>query len=606
MNILRNLDSWLDERVGWRTWLRTELNRDVVVGAPWSAALGASVGTCFAILAITGVVIMTAYAPSPQSAWASVHYIEYRLAGGWMIRGMHLWASQALLVLSALHVAQGAFVGAYRKPREIAWWLSLLVIALAVGEAITGGLLPWDQRGWWARVVEGNILGLAPVIGRFTQQMMLGGSELGALGLARAYAVHVIVLPIVLGAILWGRAKIVQRHGWTEGGTGARYQELLLRQTAVAAAVILLLSALTLASRGASLDAPADPMSDYPARPEWFLLTMFQLRKFFHGSLEFWGTSLLPAAAGIYLAFLPILDPPATRNPRGAVAAADRRTYVLAPVIVIFGSAVALGAVAWRKDAHDPQYAKQFARAESRAASAVSLAMNGVPPSGALDMVRHDPELRGHDLFERLCASCHVLGDLGDPKKATAPTLDGWGTPNWIIAMMHDPDAAHFFGEGPYKGEMPSVDVRPKDLPAKQPWKPMLKNEAEKHDVAVFLASLGDEPADPPATKTLRRARELRKSSPSDARVVTCSTALGTTTEPATPPSSGIMARSRGPKRKWRIRPVILLIARMRSTPRRKNICRASIRTFQRPMYSLWPAGRERMRARRRRRDELR
>jgi len=496
--MLQDLDNWLDERVGWRTWLRATLGQSVVVGAPWSAALGASVGACFAILVITGVVLMTAYAPSPQSAWASVHYVEYKLAGGWMIRGMHVWASQALLALSAIHVAQGAFAGAYRRPREIAWWLGLLVIGLAVGEAITGGLLPWDQRGWWARVVEGNILGLAPVIGRFTQQMMLGGSELGALGLARAYAVHVIVLPLLIGVILWGRAKLVERHGWTDGGRSATYAELFFRQAGIAALVVLFLSALTLASRGATLDAPADPMSDYPARPEWFLLTMFQLRKFFHGSLEFWGTSLLPAAAGAYLAALPFLDPPALGDGPSVVAARDRRLFVLAPVIVIFGGAVGLGVFAWRKDARDAQYAKQSAKADAHALAAVNLAMNGVPPAGALEMVRHDPELRGHDLFERHCAGCHVLGDLGDPKKATAPTLDGWGTTDWITAMMHDPDAHQFFGEGPYKGEMPSVDVRPKDLPTNKQWKPMLKSDAEKRAVAVFLASQGDEPGDAP------------------------------------------------------------------------------------------------------------
>ena len=499
--MLRNLGEWLDERTGWSAGLRAMLDRKVVVGAPWSSAMAASVGAAFAVLVVTGVVLMTAYAPSPQSAWASVHYIEYKLAGGWMLRGMHVWASQALLGLSALHVAQGAFVGSYRRPREIAWWLALLVVGLAVGEAITGGLLPWDQKGWWARVVEGNIIGLAPGVGRFMQQMMVGGNELGALGLARMYALHVLVMPLAVGAILWGRGRLVQRHGWTERGmAGGTYQSLLMRQAGVAAAVVIVLSVLTLATRGASLDAPADPMSDYPARPEWFLLTMFQLRKFFHGPMEFWGTSLLPAAAGLYLALLPIFDPPAQGDAQSVLAARDRRLVVLAPVIAIFGSAVALGVVAWRKDARDAQFAKQLARADARANAAVNLAMNGVPPGGALEMVRHDPELRGRDLFERHCASCHVLGDLGDPKKATAPTLDGWGTPDWIAAMMHEPDAPQFFGTGPFKGEMPSVDVRPKELPPKQPWKPMVKSEGDKRAIALFLAAQGDEPGDMPRT----------------------------------------------------------------------------------------------------------
>ena len=87
------------------------------------------------------------------------HYVQFVLARGWVVRGLHFWAAQALLVLAALHVAHGAFVASYRKPREVAWWLTLGVLGLAAGRGITGGLLPWDQRGWWARVVEGNIAG---------------------------------------------------------------------------------------------------------------------------------------------------------------------------------------------------------------------------------------------------------------------------------------------------------------------------------------------------------------------------------------------------------------------------------------------------------------
>jgi ubiquinol-cytochrome c reductase cytochrome b subunit len=91
-----------------------------------------------------------------------------------------------------------------------------------------------------------------------------------------------------------------------------------------------------------------------------------------------------------------------------------------------------------------------------------------------------------------------VLGEAGDPAKATATKLDGWGTPRWIASMIHDPDAPEFFGRGPYKGDMPSVDVRPKDKPAGEPWKPMVKGDAEMQAVTTFLAAQGDEPGDPP------------------------------------------------------------------------------------------------------------
>ena len=115
-------------------------------------------------------------------------------------------------------------------------------------------------------------------------------------------------------------------------------------------------------------------------------------------------------------------------------------------------------------------------------------------------MVRADPELRGRDLFDQHCASCHVLGDLGDPKKATAAKLDGWGTSKWIAAMIHDPDAPEFFGRGPYKEQMPSVDTRPKDKPEGEKWSPMIKSDAERVAVAEFLASQGDEAGDPRAS----------------------------------------------------------------------------------------------------------
>jgi ubiquinol-cytochrome c reductase cytochrome b subunit len=166
--------------------------------------------------------------------------------------------------------------------------------------------------------------------------------------------------------------------------------------------------------------------------------------------------------------------------------------------LAVFAGAVVLTSLAVRKDAHDEQYAKQRARADARAAAAVRLAMGGVPQAGALEMVRQDPELRGHDLFEQQCASCHVLGDLGDAKKATAAKLDGWTTPAWIADMIHEPDAPRFFGQGPYKEQMPSVDVRPKNLGPTEAWSPMLKNDAEKRAVVAFLAAEGDEQGDPP------------------------------------------------------------------------------------------------------------
>jgi ubiquinol-cytochrome c reductase cytochrome b subunit len=188
------------------------------------------------------------------------------------------------------------------------------------------------------------------------------------------------------------------------------------------------------------------------------------------------------------LALLPFVDE--LDRPRRS------RAVAVAATVAIFGCAGVLSWMAWRKDARDTRYAAQRRKADARAAAATQLAMNGVPPAGPLEMIRQDPELRGHDLFEKHCASCHALADLGDPAKASAPKLDGWGTASWISAMIHEPDAPRFFGRGPYKGDMPSVDVRPSDHG--EDWTPTIKNDAERQAVAAFLAAQGDEPGDAP------------------------------------------------------------------------------------------------------------
>jgi ubiquinol-cytochrome c reductase cytochrome b subunit len=517
MSKLRRVGDWLEERTGWGAVARAWIDRPALGAAPYSAVIAASVAACVGVLAFTGCLLMTAYGASPQAAWASVHYVQFVQDRGWLVRGLHYWAAQSLIVLAALHVMHGAFVGIYVKPREVAWWLTLGVLGLTLAEAITGGMLPWDERGWWARVVEGNIVGLAPGIGEWLREMILGGSDLGALGLARGYAMHVAVLPALLGVVLLARRAIVSRFGWVAAGwtaagtptaaglpAAAPFEQAsprrVWRSVLAMAAVVALVFVLATAAHGAPLDAPADPMGDYPARPEWFLLPMYALRKAMHVLGDFLGTSLPPLFAAGYLVFLPWIDKPG--RPRAAL--------VYAPVLLIFGGAVALGAMAVRNDARDAQYAKQRAKAELRAAAAATIAMGGVPPEGALAMMRADPEMHGRDLFEQHCASCHVLAGLGDPQKATATKLDGWTTAQWIEAMMHDPDGPEFFGRGPYKGKMPSVDVRPKDKPPGESWSPMIRTPTDRANVAAFLAAQGAEPGDPPlpGDAALREAGE--------------------------------------------------------------------------------------------------
>ncbi len=111
------------------------------------------------IQVFTGLLLMTSYSPSSSMAWASVFYISHDMWYGWFIRGVHHFAAQAMVVLLALHLLQVLWAGAYRRPREFNWWFGMVLLFLTLAFSLTGYLLPWDQKGYWATKVATNIMG---------------------------------------------------------------------------------------------------------------------------------------------------------------------------------------------------------------------------------------------------------------------------------------------------------------------------------------------------------------------------------------------------------------------------------------------------------------
>jgi len=519
VSLLSRASDFLDERTGYKELARHLLDEPVAGGARWAYVLGSALLGAFLVQVVTGVTLMTSYAPSDKTAWASVHYIQFVQAGGWVVRGLHHFGAQAMVILLVAHMAQVAFFGAYKRPREVTWWVGLSLFALTLGFALTGYLLPWDQKGYWATRVATNIAGTIPVVGDAQQRILQGGAEYGSLTLTRFYALHVFVLPALVVLAVMAHLALFRRHGVTppRGADLKRVDPFFPKQVAkdlaASLVVVAIVFALTIREHGAPLDAPADPSSDYPARPEWYFLALFQLLKYFHGPLELVGTVGLPALVAGYLLALPLLDKSATTAIRG-------RVRVLVPLVALALGVVFLTMQAQRQDARDPGFQKERVKADFRASAAARIAMDGVPPEGPLAMMKRDPELRGPELFDARCASCHTLGDRGDEKKRTAASLTGWSTEAWIQDMLHDPDGDTRFGRTAFKGEMPSVDVPPKDQEAKV----KLMSEDDKRAVAAFLAGQGDEPGEVSAEGALRRdpARVSRGEQIVKSRCTTC------------------------------------------------------------------------------------
>ena len=422
---------WLEARTGWPGALRRLAAEPVPGGPRWSAVLGATLAFTLVLQAVTGLLLASFYAPSATTAWAAVAYVQQEVTLGWLVRGLHSAGASLLVALVGLHLLQVTLWGAHRKPREVTWWLGLGTMALVFAFALTGYLLPWDQKGYWATQVATSLLGETPVLGGVLRRLVQGGGDYGNLTLTHFYALHTMLLPALMTLLVVAHVKLVRRHGLAApaGTTRStpRWPEQAVRDVAAMALVVALLFAWVVWRHGAPLEAPADPASAYDARPEWYFLPLFQLLKYLPGRLEPVGALGLPLALGVLLVALPWLS----------------RAAATAVVLAIVVGAAGLAVQARRDDARNPQYAAGRARAEAAARRALALARQGVPPAGGTAVYDNDPMVRGRRIFAARCAGCHVLGAAGEPR---GPLLTGWSSRAWLTDFLQQPDAPKYFG----------------------------------------------------------------------------------------------------------------------------------------------------------------
>src|SRR6516165_7775663 len=197
MNAVLN---WLDDRTGYKSLVHEALYERIPGGARWRYVWGSTLVFAFTVQAITGIFLWMCYSPSGQSAWESTYWIQHELYGGWLLRGLHHFMAQAMVVLLVLHLMQVVIDGAYRAPREVNFWIGLVLMLLVLGLSLTGYLLPWDQKGYWATRVATNLTSLTPVVGKEMQQLVVGGPDYGHHTLTRFFALHAGVLPALLVA----------------------------------------------------------------------------------------------------------------------------------------------------------------------------------------------------------------------------------------------------------------------------------------------------------------------------------------------------------------------------------------------------------------------
>lgn len=186
--------TWLEERFALEAIYNTVLDRKVPKVNWWFTLGSASLFLCL-IQAATGVFLTMYYVPSPDVAYDSVEFIMKGVSFGWLIRGIHHWSATLLVITLFLHMLRTFFYGAYKYPREITWVTGVLLFLLTLGMGLTGYLLPWNQRSYWATTVATEIFGTVPFIGDFLFKVMRGGTDLSAVTLARFFSAHIWILP---------------------------------------------------------------------------------------------------------------------------------------------------------------------------------------------------------------------------------------------------------------------------------------------------------------------------------------------------------------------------------------------------------------------------
>ncbi len=455
MNALLN---WLDSRTGYKHLIQEALYEPIPGGARWRYVWGSTLSFVFMTQVITGFFLWSAYSPSTQSAWESVNYIQNEMAFGWLVRGIHHFAAQAMMILLALHFFQVIIDGAYKAPREVNFWLGLVLLQIVLGLSLTGYLLPWDQKGYYATQVATNIAGVTPVIGSQVQQIAQGGSTYGHQTLTRFFALHAGVLPTLLVAFLALHIAVFRRHGikcpdqHLSKPQGMFWPDQILKD-AIACLAVLATILYFVVTKGAELSSPADPAEAYSApRPEWYFLFLFRFLKFEEIDklgLAF-GAIYIPGLVFTIIALMPFIGK----------WKLGHRFNVAFSLGLLLGASY-LTVLALREDAADPDYVAAVKEAHRDSVRAVVLVRRdgGAPPEGALSLLKSDPLTQGPRLFARHCSSCHrydghdgtgrmIVITKGEGEHKTtepvppqAPDLGKFGTRDWatdVLTNYHD------------------------------------------------------------------------------------------------------------------------------------------------------------------------
>lgn len=228
---------YVDGRTGAKTGITWFLKRNIPAETSWFQTLGFAAMAVFGLQAVTGIFLAMYYKPDAATAYASIEHITNDVTWGWLVRGMHKWGASAMIVLVFLHMGRVFIFGSYKYPRELTWVTGAILLIMTMFMGLTGYLLVWDEKAYWATVVAMNITASAPILGPYVADVLRAGPEMGPDTLSRFYSIHMLVIPGGIATFIGLHLFLVSKLGiaeppWAKRAYRARRAEEAARRAA--------------------------------------------------------------------------------------------------------------------------------------------------------------------------------------------------------------------------------------------------------------------------------------------------------------------------------------------------------------------------------------
>ncbi len=348
--ILEDIRTGLERRFNFHlddvlTYLRNLFWRPISQSVSWFNAFGVIIIILFIILSMTGVLLSFYYKPTPEDAYISVKYIMNQVPYGWLIRSIHHWASNILVIFLFLHFWRVFFTGAYKFPRELIYFSGLLNMLIIFLFVFTGKLLPWDNSSYWATAIMTSELKDLPLVGNYVRLFIRGGEDVGSGTLTRFFVAHIVLLPAIFMGIISAHIFMILYQGLSEWRTkrnnpGYTYAVLVIDLSIILFGIFAILVILSVFFPAPLRDIADSLHQPEDIKPSWFMLPLFKIYKllpvefFIFKRIEIF--SVIVVIFSLLLIALPFIDKGFERHPlRRPVQTTAGLIFIIIAIILI-------------------------------------------------------------------------------------------------------------------------------------------------------------------------------------------------------------------------------------------------------------------------------